>query len=201
MSDMSKQTPKEVTSPVLPPCDEAFFREEVRDCRCIYDGRIYRAEKLLVALPDGATAEREVIRHHGGAVILAVTSEGEILLEYQYRVASGQVLIELPAGKLEEGEDPLEAARRELEEETGFCAKRWKKLGAFYATPGYDDEILHLYVAEELEQTEAHPDEHELVQVFRVSPAEAMQLVRENKICDAKTALAISMYITETEKG
>lgn len=135
------------------------FKEKTLDSQMMYDGRIIKVYKDNVELADGKKSFREVVRHSGGVVILAFKDEDTILLVKQYRYPIGEIVLELPAGKLEKGEDPFEAAKRELEEETGYCANKWTDLGYINTSPGFSDEKLYLYLAQDLEYTHCHPDE------------------------------------------
>lgn len=124
------------------------FKEKTLDSQMMYDGRIIKVYKDNVELADGKKSFREVVRHSGGVVILAFKDEDTILLVKQYRYPIGEIVLELPAGKLEKGEDPFEAAKRELEEETGYCANKWTDLGYINTSPGFSDEKLYLYLAQ-----------------------------------------------------
>ena len=165
--------------------------EKIIHTETIFSGRVFRVEVSEVALPDGKTAEREIIRHNGGAAIAAVDAQKNILLVRQFRVAAGAELLEIPAGKLEPGEDPRSCAARELEEETGFRAGTLKPLFAMYPTPGYCSEQLHLYYACDLEQGHIHRDEEEFLHVVRLPYKIAYKMVLNGQICDAKTIAGI----------
>ena len=138
------------------------FAEKTLDSELIFDGRVVKVYKDSIELPTGQKSFREVVKHSGGVVILAY-KEDKILLVKQYRYPLKEVIYELPAGKLEPNEDPFEAAKRELEEETGYCANTWTSLGYVYTSPGYSDEKLYLYKAENLEFTHCHPDDGEIL--------------------------------------
>ncbi len=163
-----------------------------------FNGRVFRVEVLDVALPDGQTGTREVIRHNGGAAIVAVDQDGYIYMVRQYRIAAEQEMLEIPAGKLEPNEDPKAAALRELTEETGMVAQDCQLLFSMYATPGYCSEKLHVYFVQGLTAYHPHRDEGEFLHIVRMPYAEALQMVREGKLCDAKTIsgiLAAESYI------
>ncbi len=157
----------------------------------IYKGRIINMRVDDAMLPDGRTAKREVVEHPGGVCIAALTEQKELLFVEQFRYPYGEVVLELPAGKLEYGEDPLEAGKRELQEETGAAAKDYRSLGKLYPTPGYCGEIIHLYLATDLTFSAQHPDDDEFLELRRIPLAEAFQMVMENKIADAKTQVGI----------
>ena len=153
----------------------------------MYDGRIIKVYKDNVELADGKKSFREVVRHSGGVVILAFKDEDTILLVKQYRYPIGETVLELPAGKLEKGEDPFEAAKRELEEETGYCANKWTDLGYINTSPGFSDEKLYLYLAQDLEYTHCHPDEGEIIQAFEYKYDDVLKMIDNGEINDAKT--------------
>ncbi|WP_044747934.1 NUDIX hydrolase [Bacillus alveayuensis] len=159
----------------------------------IFAGKVIDLYVEEVELPNGKTSKREIVKHPGAVAVIAVTNEGKIVFVRQYRKALDRVLVEIPAGKLEKGEAPLTTARRELEEETGYKCETLHHLTSFYTSPGFADEIVHLYIAENLTKLEnaASLDEDEFVDVLEVTLEEALQLVKEQQIYDAKTAYAI----------
>ena len=163
------------------------FKEKTLDSQMMYDGRIIKVYKDNVELADGKKSFREVVRHSGGGVILAFKDEDTILLVKQYRYPIGETVLELPAGKLEKGEDPFEAAKRELEEETGYCANKWTDLGYINTSPGFSDEKLYLYLAQDLEYTHCHPDEGEIIQAFEYKYDDVLKMIDNGEINDAKT--------------
>ena len=166
------------------------FTETTIDSQLIYDGRVVKVFKDSVELSTGKNSFREVVKHSGGVVILAVKGD-KILLVKQFRYPLKEVMFELPAGKLEIGEDPFEAAKRELEEETGYCANKWTPLGYVYTSPGYSDEKLYLYKAEDLEFTHCHPDEGEIIEAFEYKFEDVLKMVDNGEINDAKTLCAL----------
>lgn len=163
------------------------FKEKTLDSQMMYDGIIIKVYKDNVELADGKKSFREVVRHSGGVVILAFKDEDTILLVKQYRYPTGETVLELPAGKLEKGEDPFEAAKRELEEETGYCANKWTDLGYINTSPGFSDEKLYLYLAQDLEYTHCHPDEGEIIQAFEYKYDDVLKMIDNGEINDAKT--------------
>ena len=157
----------------------------------LYRGLIVNVRRDEALLPDGKPCTREVAEHPGGVCVAALTEENELLFVRQYRYPHGEVLLELPAGKLEPGEPPLPAAQRELGEETGAAAAHWEDLGLFYPTPGYCGERLYLYFATGLTFSAPHPDEGEFLQRERIPLEKAVQMVLNNEIYDGKTQAAV----------
>lgn len=159
----------------------------------IFSGKVISLQVEDVELPNGNMAKREVIKHPGAVAVLPLTDDDKIVMVEQYRKALGKTIIEIPAGKLEPGEDPAICAKRELEEETGYGCKELEWLISFYTSPGFADELIHLYVAKGLEKKEnaASPDEDEFINLMEISLAEAEQFMKEQKIHDAKTAFAV----------
>lgn len=166
------------------------FTEKTINSQLIFDGRVVKLYKDKIELPTGQESYREVVKHSGGVVIFA-KKEDKVLLVKQFRYPMKEVLYELPAGKLEIGEDPFEAAKRELEEETGYCANKWTDLGYVYTSPGYSDEKLYLYMAEDLKFTHCHPDEGEILQALEYSYDDVLKMIANGEINDAKTLCAI----------
>lgn len=156
-----------------------------------FKGKIVNMRVDEALLPNGHTASREVVEHPGGVCVAALTQEGELLFVRQFRYPFGRVVRELPAGKLERGEDPLEAGKRELMEETGAAAAEYLSLGCLYPSPGYCGEIIHLYLARGLSFGDAHPDEDEFLEPERVPLKEAVQAVLAGELPDAKTQVAV----------
>jgi ADP-ribose pyrophosphatase len=154
-------------------------------------GKVFAVETLSVRLPDGRTAGREIVRHHGGVAIVALTDRGDVVMIRQFRVAIGKVLCEIPAGKLEGGEDPFECAKRELKEETGMVAEEWRPLGKIYPTPGYVDEALYLYLARRLTRGEQHLDPGEFLVVEEISFDLMVKEAAEGRLEDGKSCVAL----------
>lgn len=172
------------------------FSEKTLDSQLIFDGKVVKVLKDNVELADGHKSFREVVRHSGGVVILAIHNN-KILFVKQFRYPMKEVLLELPAGKLEYGEDPFNAAKRELEEETGYCANKWTPLGFVYTSPGYSDEKLYLYKAENLEFTQCYPDEGEILEPLEIEIQDALKMINNGEISDAKTLCAFMRGICQ----
>ena len=156
-----------------------------------FEGRVITVTLDRVELENGGTSTREVVRHHGGAGVAALNDEGEIYLVRQYRYALDRELIEIPAGKLEKGEDPFEAAKRELGEECGLTADNYISLGQFFPTVGYDTEVIYTWVATGLHKTQMHLDADEFLTPDRVPLDKAYEMVMSGEIRDGKTIAGI----------
>lgn len=154
-----------------------------------WTGRIFNVNRLQVELPDGRTALRDVVRHPGAVAVVALTSDGKICLVRQYRTALGRVTVEIPAGKLTPGEDPLEAASRELTEETGMTAEKIAFLTTIATSDGFCDELIHIYMATGLTLGESSPDDDEFINVDLVDLSELVDAVLDGRIEDAKTVV------------
>ena len=160
--------------------------------RLVYEGRILDFEVDRVRLPSGAEAEREVVRHKGAVVVLPLHENGRVELVRQYRYPPDEILLELPAGKLDPGEEPRECAMRELAEETGWCAGEIHELGSFFTTPGFSDEVLHAFVATGLEPApDVAPDPDEAIEIVTMTIEELFEACREGRIRDGKTLAAL----------
>ena len=157
----------------------------------IFSGHVVRLTLDKVELENGRSAMREVVHHRGGACIAALTEKDELYLVRQYRYALGQELWELPAGKLEEGEDPFEAAKRELEEECGLNADQYIDLHPFYPTVGYCSEVIYTWLARGLHPVPMHLDEDEFLSVFPLPLEQAGEKVLSGEIVDGKTCTAL----------
>ncbi len=157
----------------------------------IYEGRIINLRRDDALLPNGKPCIREVVEHPGGVCIAALTENNELMFVRQFRYPYMDVLLELPAGKLERGEDPLESGKRELLEEIGCTAREYINLGKFYPTCGYVDEIIYLYLARDLSFSEQSLDEDEFLNVEKISLETAVEMVMNNEIPDGKTQAAI----------
>lgn len=157
----------------------------------VFEGRVIHVTLDEVRLENGKTAMREIVRHHGGACVAALTEDDQLCFVRQFRYAYEKELLELPAGKLEAGEDPFLAAKRELEEEMGVTADSYVALGVFYPTCGYCNEVIHLYAAKGLHRTAQHLDPDEFVTTLTIPFDEAEQMALDGRINDGKTIAAI----------
>jgi len=153
----------------------------------VFAGTLLRVRRDVVRLPDGSESVREYIRHPGAVAVVALFDDGQVLLERQFRYPHGREFIELPAGKLEPGEPHAETARRELLEETGYVASNWTRLGLINPSIAYTDETIELYLARGLEKREAKLDAGEFLEVLTPSFDEAIAMLRDGRITDAKT--------------
>ncbi len=167
------------------------FEEKTVETKEIYDGYIVKVRLDTVLMPDGKTAKRDIVMHPGGVGIVALTDKGEILLVKQFRKPIEKAIYEIPAGKLDKNEDSLVCGLRELEEETGYKCKELKYLGYMYPSPGFTDEITHIYFTDSLLKGEAHPDEDEFLDVVAVDKDKVLKMIMDNEINDAKTVFGI----------
>ena len=155
-----------------------------------FDGKLIKVT-YDVAEVNGKEAWREVVHHPGASAVVAIDEENRIIMEKQFRYALNDYLLEIPAGKLDAGEDPLVCAKRELEEETGIIASEWISLGTIATSPGFCNEVIHLYVTKGLSKGEIHWDEDEYVEVERYTFDELLQRIKEEKIKDSKSLSAL----------
>jgi ADP-ribose pyrophosphatase len=165
----------------------------------VYQGPLFRVLHDKLIEPGGRASERDVIRHNGSVVILAIDARKNkknpwIVIERQYRHAANQFLWELPAGKLEAGEDPLAGAKRELAEETGYSAKSWKPLVEYYASPGFLGESMKVFLAEGLMAGDAHPEDDEQIDFRLVKLSELLKMIEKGAILDGKTLSSVLLY-------
>lgn len=160
-----------------------------------FDGKLIKVT-YDIAEVNGKEAWREVVHHPGASAIVAIDEDNRIIMEKQFRYALNDYLLEIPAGKLDAGEDPLVCAKRELEEETGIIASEWISLGTIATSPGFCNEVIHLYVAKGLSKGEIHWDEDEYVEVERYTFDELLQRISEEKIKDSKTLSALLLAMS-----
>ena len=167
-----------------------FFEKQI-ETTTLFRGLIVNVRRDLAELQNGAKVPREVVEHPGGVGIVPLTADKKVLMVRQYRYPVEEVLLEIPAGKLDDGEQPLECAVRELSEETGHTAGKFIDLGAIYPSPGFCRETLYVYLALDLEKGEMHLDENELLSVEPVEIDVLIDMIMENKLPDAKSVIGI----------
>jgi ADP-ribose pyrophosphatase len=194
--DKSQKTKPEKKSAKQPPGGET---EQLLSSEIVYQGPLFRVlhDKLLE--PGGKPSERDIIRHNGSVVILAIDKSKSkkdpyIVMERQYRHAAQQFLWELPAGKLDAGEEPLAGAQRELEEETGYRAKKWKPLVEYYGSPGFLGESMKVFLAEGLLAGDAHPEDDEDIEFRLVKLSDVVKMIEKGAIKDGKTLCSVLLY-------
>ncbi len=158
----------------------------------VFEGNVIKVSVDKVELPNGSESTREIVHHRGAVCVLPITDDGDVICVRQYRYAHGEALLEIPAGKLEEGEnDPTEAALRELEEETGARCRDLKYLGKLYPSPAIFTEVIHMYVAKGLTFGKTHPDADEFLEVERIPLRTLVEMVMSGEIRDAKTQICV----------
>src|SRR5690625_3499540 len=177
------------------------FEEQTIKTEKIYDGRIINVQIDEVQLPNGRKTNRELVKHPGAVAVIPITKENKIVLIEQYRKPLEKSIIEIPAGKVEKGEDPERTAIRELEEETGYTTGELSFVASFYTSPGFADELMHIFITDELKPLEipAAKDDDEFIEVMKLTLDEAKQLVEDERIHDAKTNYAI-LYLHALER-
>ncbi|GGC86750.1 ADP-ribose diphosphatase [Thalassobacillus devorans] len=177
------------------------FEEKTIDTEKIFDGKVIKLQVDSVTLPDGNTSKRELIKHPGAVAIIALTEENNIVFVEQYRKALEKSILEIPAGKLEDGEAPEVTAKRELEEETGYTTDHLELVTSFYTSPGFADELVYVYFTNQLKrlQEDIAGDEDEFVEKYELPLGEAERLMEEKRIHDAKTAYALLYLKTRGE--
>lgn len=197
-----KSAPRDILLIMSKPARSKRNPARVLSSRVAYKGPVFHVTTDQVEEPGGIRARRDVVRHSGSIVVLAVDNrraEPRVLLERQYRHAAQSLMWELPAGRIDEGESELAAAKRELLEETGYTARHWKKILHFYVSPGFLDETMSIYLAQDLQAGEAQPEEDEQIatRFFPLSAAKRMAL--NGRVCDAKTISGI-LWLAQTPR-
>jgi ADP-ribose pyrophosphatase len=188
--------PKKSQKALKPAVEE---QEQMISSATLFEGPLFRVVHDKLLEPGGRPSERDIIRHHGSVVILAMdTTKSKrdpwIVMERQYRHAAGQFLWELPAGKLDPGEDAMAGAQRELAEETGYTAKKWKPFLVYYASPGFLGESMQVFTAEGLMAGDAHPEDDEQIEFRLVKLSDAVKMIEKGAILDGKTLAAVLLY-------
>ena len=172
--------------------DDRNIMERTIDCKRVFDGLILHIDHVTNVLPNGKTAAREIARHVGASAVVPVDGDGNVWLVKQFRAPIDQILLEVPAGKLDyKGEDRLEAAKRELKEETGLTAGEWTHLSDIVTTPGFSDELISLYLARDLSAGQSHPDDDEFLNVVKLPLNELVAMIARGQVTDAKTICAV----------
>lgn len=167
--------------------------EQLTSSERLFEGKVINLRRDEVLLPNGRTGMREVVEHPGAVAIVPITPEGNIILVRQFRHPIGKIILEVPAGKLDPGEAPAICALRELAEETGFTANTLRKLTSMYTTPGFSNEIIHLYQAEDLLPSNKQPDEDEFIHTAVFTPEQIRQMIKSGELCDAKSLVALCL--------
>lgn len=188
----AKKSPKTV-KPVVEESEQMISSET------LFEGPLFRVVHDKLLEPGGRPSERDIIRHHGSVVILAMdTAKSKrdpwIVMERQYRHAAGQYLWELPAGKLDPGEDAMAGAQRELAEETGYSARKWRPFLVYYASPGFLGESMQVFIAEGLVAGDAHPEDDELIDFRLVKLSDILKMIDKGAILDGKTLCSVLLY-------
>jgi len=167
------------------------YEEKTVSTKHIYEGNIINVESLTVTLPNGKTATRDLVIHPGASAVIPLNEKGEMYMVRQYRKAIEKVSLEIPAGKLDKGEDPEVCASRELKEETGLTAGSIKYLVSIHSTPGFSNEVLHLYVATDLKEGDSCADEDEFISSEKIPVSKLVDMVLNHEITDGKTIIGI----------
>lgn len=167
---------------------------KIKKIQPIYKGRVFTLNRVNVRARDGRLLKHDIISHGGAAIIVPVLNDGKFVMIHQYRTATNKIMIEFPAGTLEKGEAPLMCAKREIIEEIGYEAKRWRKLASFYPAPGVSSELMHMFLARDLRLKYAKKDHDEYLEPIILSFKQVKKLVFEGKIDDAKTILGFFYY-------
>ena len=170
------------------------MNEKILSTKRIYSGRIITLDLCEVELPDGQHQMREIIQHPGAVALIALDDENRLLLVRQFRSASAEIMTEIPAGVLDGDEQPVNAAIRELQEETGYKPGKIESLGGFYTAPGYTTEYIHLFVATQLVESRLPADVDEFIELDHIALSDALNMVERGEIKDAKTIIALLMY-------
>ncbi len=167
------------------------MNETITSTKHIFEGRVIKLDVHEVMLPDGSTSQRELVRHPGAVAIVPLDADQTIHLVRQYRIAADRVLLEIPAGTLEPGEDPLVCAERELQEEISFKPGKLESLGGIFVAPGYTTEYIHLFLATDLKPSSLEMDADEFIETVTMSLTDALKLIETGEICDSKTTTAL----------
>jgi len=175
--------------------------EKTLSSRLIYDGRAVRLRVDIVRLPSGRETTREIVEHSDCVAIIAIDDKDNVLLVNQFRESVEKELLEIPAGGIELGEEPVDCVRRELREETGFLPQKVERLGGFYSTPGYCNEYLHLYLATDLVSSPLQAEDSESIRLVRVPLGQIRGLITSGSICDAKSIAGLLIFLDYRKEG
>jgi ADP-ribose pyrophosphatase len=167
------------------------YNEKTVSKKNIYNGNIINVELLTVTLPDGRQATRDIVRHPGASAVIALNEKGEMYMVRRFRKPLEAISLEIPAGKLDHGEDPLDCARRELKEETGLTAEKIKHIVSVHSIPGFSDEVLHIYAAVNLREGDSCTDEDEFITTEKYSVPILRGMILDGRITDAKTIIGV----------
>ena len=174
------------------------FEEKTISSKVVYEGPVFRVRQHIVETVGGESV-RDIVEHSGGAIMVAVTDEGKVLMEKQYRKALESEFLELPAGKADPNEDPIVTATRELKEETGYTAGSVRHLVSFYPTCGYSNEHLHIYICKDITAGEKHWDDDECIELIEMYPDEIIEKIKSGEIEDSKTIIGVLYARTMNE--
>lgn len=179
---------------------EADLTETTITSESVFEGSFLKVRRDTVRLPNGREGTREYVLHPGAVVVIAFVDDDHVVMVRQYRYPVRQMMLEFPAGKLDAGEPPLECAKRELLEETGYSASNWKQVATMHLAVGYSDEVLHIFVAQGLSAGERQPDEDEFLHVDVVAISDVLDACREGGITDAKS-LSCTLWLQNIHEG
>ena len=178
-----------------------FFEEKTVSAKTVFQGKIIDVRVDMVSLPNGEIAQRDIVKHPGGVGIVAITDDDKIIMVKQFRKPIEKAIYEIPAGKLDKNEEPLKCGRRELMEETGAVADNFFYLGYMYPSPGFDDEVTHMYLATGLHFGENNLDEDEFLDVEYFTKEEVLDMIMNNEINDAKTVIGFFKAMEKLKGG
>ncbi len=177
------------------------FEEKTVSTKTVFNGKIVDVQIDMVALPNGELAQRDIVRHPGGVGIVAITDDNKIIMVKQFRKPIDKAIYEIPAGKLDENEDTEVCGKRELKEETGATAQSFEYLGFMYPSPGFTDEVTHMYLATGLTFGEDNPDEDEFLDVEYFTIDQVLNMIMNNEINDAKTVIGVFKAMERLKGG